>query len=147
MWTGKILDSSLHRKCVMSGGLWAAFVFGHLCSASAGVGCCGLNPDTRSRPGLFSLRAYRGGSRKQKAAKKCFDRKWEWTSNGLMWRNSRGTCVSGWDAEGMGRGYKFWAAAQWHSERPHTPRVDRANPLICPATNRVHLWLNSVEIK
>ena len=34
----------LHRKCIMSGGLWAEFVFGHLCSASAGVGCCGLNP-------------------------------------------------------------------------------------------------------
>lgn len=31
-------------------------MFGHLCSAPASVGCCGLTPDTRSRPGLFSLR-------------------------------------------------------------------------------------------
>lgn len=49
----------------MSGRLCAEFVFGHLCSALATAGCQGLNPDTRSRPGLFSLRAYRGGGRKQ----------------------------------------------------------------------------------
>lgn len=43
-------------------------MFGHLCSALASVGCRGLNPDTRSRPGLFSLRTYRGGGRKQRTA-------------------------------------------------------------------------------
>lgn len=68
MWSGMILDSSVHRKCIMSGRLWAEFVFGHLCSALASVGCRGLNPDTRSRPGLFSLRTYRGGGRKQRTA-------------------------------------------------------------------------------
>lgn len=31
-------------------------MFSHLCSASASVSCCGLTSDTRSRPGLFSLR-------------------------------------------------------------------------------------------
>lgn len=64
MWTGKILHSGVHRKCIMSSGLWDEYVFGHLCSASASVSCCGLTLDTRRRLGLFSLRAYRGGSRK-----------------------------------------------------------------------------------
>lgn len=95
---GLIVDSSVRRKCITSGRLETAFVFGHLCSASDSVGCCGLNPDIGNRPGLFSLRepAEEGlGSRKQgAAAEKCFDRKWEWTENGLMWRNSRG--ILGW---------------------------------------------------
>lgn len=89
----------MHRKCIISR-LRAKFVFGHLCSAPASVGCCGLNPDTRCRPGfVFFERAYRRGSRKRRAVEKCFDRKWEWTADGLMWRISRGTFRRGGEEE------------------------------------------------
>lgn len=72
MWTRKNLDSSVHRKCVMSSRLWAEFVFGHLCSASAGVSCWGLNPDTRSRPGLFSFREPTEGAVGNRAGRDVF---------------------------------------------------------------------------
>lgn len=85
MWTRKIPHYSVHRKCIMSCRLWAEFMFGHLCSALASVSCWGLIPDTRSWLGLFSFRDPTEG-----AGEKCFDRKWEWTTNELIWRNCRG---------------------------------------------------------
>lgn len=72
MWTRKILDSSVQRKCAMSSRLWGEFVFGHLCSASASVSCWGLNPDTRSRPGLFSFREPTEGAVGNRAGRDVF---------------------------------------------------------------------------
>lgn len=72
MWTRTILDSSVHRKCVMSSRLWAEFVFGHLCSASSSVSCWGLNPDTRSRPSLFSFREPTEGAVGNRAGRDVF---------------------------------------------------------------------------
>lgn len=47
---------------------------------------------------MFSLREPTEGAVRNR--EECFDRKWEETTNGLMWRNSRGTFRVG----GMQRG-------------------------------------------
>lgn len=85
---------------------------------------------------------------------KCFDRKWEWTTNELMWRNSRGLFLE-WvgcreDGEGEARGggiRSFELRLNGTLKGPRSLGVAGANPAICLATNGVHLWLSGVEIK
>ena len=49
---------------------------------------------------------------------------------------------------GDGEGVKVLSCSSMaHWKASHSQSIAGANPLICPAANRVHLWLSSLEIK